>query len=99
MIFCIVLFFRDKIYFIFFLRTYEGIPKRAIELEFSSFRNSYKSEEHNKFQELVKKYGFYPELCDTCRKGNLLKIKSKGGFISHSVGHDPRFAYKTVFRL
>lgn len=80
-------------------RTYEGIPKRAIELEFSSFRNSYKSEEHNKFQELVKKYGFYPELCDTCRKGNLLKIKSKGGFISHSVGHDPRFAYKTVFRL
>lgn len=91
--------FRDKIYFIFFLRTYEGIPKRAIELEFSSFRNSYKSEEHNKFQELVKKYGFYPELCDTCRKGNLLKIKSKGGFISHSVGHDPRFAYKTVFRL
>ena len=43
--------------YILFLRTYEGIPKRAIEPEFSSFRNSYKSEEHNKFQELVKKYG------------------------------------------
>jgi hypothetical protein len=86
MIFCIVLFFRDKIYFIFFLRTYEGIPKRAIELEFSSFRNSYKSEEHNKFQELVKKYGFYPELCDTCRKGNLLKIKSKRRFYKSLCG-------------
>lgn len=101
MIFCIVLFFRDKIYFIFFLRTYEGIPKRAIELEFSSFRNSYKSEEHNKFQELVKKYGFYPELCDTCRKGNLLKIKSKRRFYKSLCGGmtrdlliKPFFVYK-----
>lgn len=93
--------FRDKIYFIFFLRTYEGIPKRAIEPEFSSFRNSYKSEEHNKFQELVKKYGFYPELCDTCRKGNLLKIKSKRRFYKSLCGGmtrdlliKPFFVYK-----
>lgn len=82
-------------------RTYEGIPKRAIEPEFSSFRNSYKSEEHNKFQELVKKYGFYPELCDTCRKGNLLKIKSKRRFYKSLCGGmtrdlliKPFFVYK-----
>lgn len=29
---------------------------------------------------MVKKYGFYFELCDICRKGNLLKIKLKRWF-------------------
>ena len=56
---------------------------------------------HNKFQELVKKYGFYPELCDTCRKGNLLKIKSKRRFYKSLCGGmtrdlliKPFFVYK-----
>ena len=43
-------------------------------------------QEERAMKELVKKYGFYPELCDTCRKGNLLKIKSKRRFYKSLCG-------------